>query len=120
MSTPSINHVQVAIPEQGEGAARGFYGTLLGLTEIEKPSNLQKRGGVWFMTGNLQLHLGVDRDFRPAQKAHVALQVTGLLDLRQRLSAAGYTVTDDEPLTGYNRLYVNDPFGNRTELLEPV
>jgi catechol 2,3-dioxygenase-like lactoylglutathione lyase family enzyme len=56
------------MPAGGERQARHFYGELLGLKEVEKPANLQGRGGVWFMTGNLQLHLGVDPDFRPAQK----------------------------------------------------
>jgi hypothetical protein len=26
----------------------------------------------------------------------------------------------DEPLAGYDRIYVDDPFGNRIELLEPL
>jgi hypothetical protein len=28
-------------------------------------------------------------------------------------------VTTDEPLEGYLRVYVDDPFGNRLELMEP-
>ena len=115
----TIHHVQVAIPAGGEAAGRGFYGALLGFTELPKPANLQGRGGVWFATGNLQLHLGVDAAFRPAEKAHVAFQVRGLAALRARLVAAGYAVADDEPLDGYQRFYVHDPFGNRMELLEP-
>jgi catechol 2,3-dioxygenase-like lactoylglutathione lyase family enzyme len=116
---PSIDHVQVAIPAGGEAAGRRFYGDLLGFAELPKPANLQGRGGVWFATGNLQLHLGVDPVFRPAEKAHVAFQVRGLAALRARLAAAGYAVADDEPLDGYQRFYVHDPFGNRMELLEP-
>ena len=108
------------MPAGGEEQARGFYGELLGLQELEKPANLRKRGGVWFATGNLQLHLGVDPEFRPSKKAHVALQVTGLPEVRRRLAAASCAVTEDEPLPGFNRCYVDDPFGNRTELLEPA
>jgi len=115
---PRMHHVQVAIPAGGEDQARRFYGALLGFEEIEKPANLRQRGGVWFITGNLQLHLGVDRAFQPAKKAHVAFQVVGLTALRERLIDAGYTVADDEPLPGYDRFYVDDPFGNRTELLQ--
>jgi len=92
---------------------------LLGLEEIEKPVNLRRRGGVWFMTGNLQLHLGVAPDFRPAEKAHVAFEVADLVGVRRRLAAAGYDAADDEPLPGFDRCYVKDPFGNRVELLEP-
>ena len=65
----SIHHVQVAIPAGGEDEARRFYAGVLGLREIDKPENLRARGGVWFETRNLQLHLGVDRSFTPATKA---------------------------------------------------
>lgn len=34
------------------------------------------------------------------------------------LAAAGVEVREDEPLEGYDRVYVDDPFGNRLELLE--
>ena len=119
MATPRIHHVQVAIPAGGEERARRFYGTILGCREVPKPANLQGRGGVWFDTGNLQLHLGVDHAFRAAGKAHVAFEVDGLDGLRDRLMAAGYALADDEPLAGYRRCYVADPFGNRMELLEP-
>jgi catechol 2,3-dioxygenase-like lactoylglutathione lyase family enzyme len=114
-----IHHVQVAIPSGGAARARAFYGGLLGLEEVTKPANLQGRGGLWYQAGNLQLHLGVDRAFRPAEKAHVAFQVVGLAALRRRLDAAGHATSEDEPLPGYDRCYVNDPFGNRTELVEP-
>lgn len=116
----AIDHVQVAIPPGGEGLARAFYGGLLGLREVEKPENLRARGGVWFQTASLQLHLGVEADFRPATKAHVAFRVTGLEDVRHRLAAAGHRVREDEPLPGHRRFYVDDPFGNRTEVLQPT
>jgi catechol 2,3-dioxygenase-like lactoylglutathione lyase family enzyme len=119
MARPTIHHVLVAMPTGGEEPARRFYGDLLGFEEVPKPANLQRRGGVWFATGNLQLHLGVEAAFRPAEKAHVAYQVAGLAALRERLAAAGHTPLEDEPLAGYRRCYVSDPFGNRLELLEP-
>ncbi len=117
---PTIAHVQVAMPAGGEELARWFYGGLLGLAEVAKPENLRGRGGVWFATGNIALHLGVDPAFRPATKAHVAFGVAGLAALRERLVAAGCAVADDEPLPGVARFFVADPFGNRVELLEPV
>jgi len=116
---PSIHHVQMAIPKGGEDRTRWFFGTLLGLEEIEKPANLRARGGVWFETGNLQLHLGVDPSFTPATKAHVAFEFTDLDGLRGRLTNAGMTIIEDEPLPGYERFYVSDPFGNRIECLCP-
>jgi catechol 2,3-dioxygenase-like lactoylglutathione lyase family enzyme len=78
------------------------------------------RGGVWFKLGTQQLHLGVEKDFRPALKAHPAFLVNDLNGLRARLQQHGYVPYDDEPLAGYQRFYVADPFGNRLELLEPV
>jgi catechol 2,3-dioxygenase-like lactoylglutathione lyase family enzyme len=113
-----IEHVQLAMPVGGEAMARGFYGDLLGIPETPKPPNLAKRGGCWFECDDLKVHLGVEADFRPARKAHVALQVDGLAALRRKLSESGITVKDDEPLEGYERLYVDDPFGNRLELME--
>ena len=105
------------MPAGGEDDARAFYGELLGFREIGKPANLVARGGCWFETGNLQLHLGVDKDFRPATKAHIAYEVDDLASVRTRLEEAGIAIVEDEPLPGYERFYVADPFGNRVEIL---
>jgi catechol 2,3-dioxygenase-like lactoylglutathione lyase family enzyme len=114
-----LDHVQLAMPAGEEAAARAFYGGVLGLTEDPKPPNLAVRGGVWFSGGNCRLHLGVDRDFRAARKAHPALLVDDLHAMCERCRNAGYPPVVDEPLDGYDRVYVFDPFGNRLELLEP-
>lgn len=116
-----LDHVQLAMPEGGEADARRFYAGALGLREVPKPSNLARRGGVWFEGegGGLRVHLGVERDFRPARKAHPAFIVSGLRGLADDLRAGGFEVTADEPLEGFDRLYASDPFGNRVELMEP-
>ncbi|WP_162252158.1 VOC family protein [Caulobacter sp. Root487D2Y] len=116
----AIDHVQLAMPAGGEAAARGFYGDVLGLPETPKPPHLAKRGGCWFESQTLKIHLGVEADFRPARKAHPGLLVAELDALKTRLAQAGYALNDDEPLEGYDRVYVDDPFGNRIELLEPL
>ena len=116
----AIDHVQLAMPAGGEDLARSFYRDLLRLAEMPKPANLARRGGVWFADGNLKLHLGVDPDFRPARKAHPALLVANLPALLAACTQAGVPPTEDEPLEGYARAYVYDPFGNRIELLEPL
>lgn len=113
-----LDHVQLAMPAGQEDVARAFYGGVLGLTEEAKPANLAVRGGVWFRSGSLRLHLGVDARFHPARKAHPAILVCGLADFEARCSAAGFTPVTDEPLEGFDRFYVFDPFGNRLELLE--
>ena len=119
MRVTRIEHVQLAMPAGGEDRARNFYARILGIGETPKPAHLAKRGGCWFERGDLKIHLGVETDFRPARKAHVALLVTELSLLRERLEAAGYVPKEDEPLEGYERVYVDDPFGNRVELMEP-
>ena len=113
-----LDHVQIAIPAGGEARAREFYGRLLGLEELAKPVELTARGGLWYSVGPLQLHLGVESDFRAARKAHPAFQVQGLAALIGRLEAAGCEVGRDVPLPGMDRVHVTDPFGNRIELVE--
>ncbi len=115
-----LDHVQLAIPAGGEAASRRFWVDALGLAETAKPPHLAVRGGCWFEGPFLRLHLGVDRDFHPARKAHPALIVRGLPALRERLAAAGFPPVEDEPLEGFDRCYVDDPFGNRIELMEPL
>ncbi len=113
-----IHHVQLAMPRGKEDESRAFYGNILGLSEVQKPENLSGRGGCWFRNGALELHLGVEDDFRPAKKAHPALLVQDLQTLRTRLEDAGFDTAMDEQIEGYNRFYVTDPFGNRLEFLE--
>jgi len=120
MPIRAIDHVQLAMPPGREADARAFYSGILGLPELPKPANLAPRGGCWFGGGSVYVHLGVEQDFRPARKAHPAFLVDDLSALRQRLSAAGFPPKTDEPLEGFDRLYVDDPFGNRIELLEPL
>ncbi|HEY1754213.1 MAG TPA: VOC family protein [Bryobacteraceae bacterium] len=120
MRVKEIDHVQLAMPSGREAEARAFYEGVLGIPEVPKPPNLALRGGCWFVRGSLKIHLGVENGFRPARKAHPALLVEDLPALKALIEAAGYTVKIDEPLEGYDRIYVDDPFGNRLELMESL
>ena len=120
MRIEALNHVQLAMPLGEEAAARRFYAELLEIPEVQKPPHLATRGGCWFERGPLKVHLGVEMDFRPARNAHPAFTVIDLAVLIQRLSDAGFEAVEEEPLPGYNRRYVSDPFGNRLEFMEPV
>ena len=113
-----IDHVQLAIPEGGEDRARAFFGDLLKLDELPKPADLEARGGCWFAVADRQIHLGVDQNFRAAQKAHVALSTIGLDELRARLERAGYHTQNDSDVDGRKRFFTHDPFGNRIEFMD--
>lgn len=117
MALLRIEHIQLAMPVGEEDSARRFYSDALGMDEVPKPENLAKRGGCWFQTGDVRVHLGVQIDFIPATKAHPAFEVDDFDELRERLDAAGFYCNDDEPLIGFRRTYVSDPFGNRIELM---
>lgn len=115
-----VHHVQLAMPRGREDEARAFYAGILGLREAAKPAGLAARGGVWFESGDVKVHLGIEEDFRPARKAHPAFVVRNLRAMAERLRAAGVEASPDGLMPGHERVYVSDPFGNRLELLEPV
>ena len=119
MPVQRLDHVQLAMPPGGEDRAREFYQGVLGIPEVPKPADMAKRGGCWFESGDLKVHLGVEQEFRPARKAHPAFIVSDLVALVARLRSAGSPLTEDRSLTEYDRFFVEDPFGNRIELMEP-
>ncbi len=113
-----LDHLQIAMPPDSEAQARAFYKDALGLKKIAKPAALATRGGLWFLLSDgVGLHLGIDHDFRAARKAHPGLILDDLDALRKRLSDLGLTVTDDIDPFGQERIYVDDPFGNRIEVI---
>lgn len=113
-----LDHVQLAMPPNQEDRAREFYGSLLGLMEVSKPEQLASRGGCWFQSGRVAVHLGVQQDFVPAKKAHPAFIVSDLDALRERLANAGYEVIVDTWVPGVKRVHSSDPFGNRLEFIQ--
>ncbi|MDQ4005519.1 MAG: VOC family protein [Actinomycetota bacterium] len=106
------------MPGGREDDARAFYEGVLGVAEVPKPPELASRGGCWFRSGQVELHLGIEEPFMPARKAHPAIVVDDLDAIRGRLDAAGADVADDVPLEGHSRIHTADPFGNRLELLQ--
>ncbi|MGH3670539.1 MAG: glyoxalase [Pseudonocardiaceae bacterium] len=116
-----LHHVQLAIPPGTEDRARGFYVDVLGMTEMQKPPVLAARGGLWVRADNLEIHLGVEADFRPARKAHPGILVAALDVLAVRLTDKGVKVIwdDNDSFPGYRRFSVSDCYGNRLEFLSP-
>lgn len=119
----ALDHVQVAMPSGEEAKARAFYIAVLGMTELVKPAALAARGGCWFAGGDgasVQIHCGVEKDFRPAKKAHPAVLVIGIDQLAERIETAGGTVSWDDDLEGLRRFFCEDPFGNRLEFIGSI
>ncbi len=112
--------MQFAIPEGGEDVARSFYGGILGFVEVPKPPELAGRGGAWFETGDVHVHLGVDPDFKAARKAHVAFVVDDVRSLVDACRSRQLEVVDDDPVEGVERAFLFDPFGNRIEIVRPL
>lgn len=117
-SIKGIDHIQLAAPVNCEEAARNFFKGILGMEEIEKPDSLKKNGGVWFSCGAQEIHIGVEEGFQPAKKAHPAIEVIHLHALMTVLDKHNITYKEDDRLPHANRLFVEDPFGNRLEILE--
>jgi hypothetical protein len=120
MSITALDHVQLAMPvgAEHESAAEAFYAGLLGLPRVPKPEPLASRGGCWFVSGPIQVHLGVEDPFAPARKAHPAFLVDDLDGLAARLTDAGHDVRWSDELPGTRRFHTDDPFGNRIELIQ--
>ena len=119
-SIHALDHVQIAMPAGQESVAREFYGGLLGLTEKPVPASVAHLGALWFERGSLRVHLGIESDFRPAKKAHPAFLVERLDRLEEHLQRAGVTIVRADPIQGYRRFHIFDPFGNRLECVEPI
>ncbi len=113
-----LDHVQVAIPVGGEVVADGFYVDILGFEMLERPAAMAPRGGRWYGSGPVQVHLGVEENFRPAKKAHPALVVREFTTLCGRLTDAGVEIRESHDIPGVVRVHVSDPFGNRLELID--
>lgn len=116
----ALHHVQLAIPAGAEDECRAFYVGVLGMEEIAKPPALVARGGLWVRSGSLEIHLGVEADFRPARKAHPGILVQDLDGLADRLAASGTEVTWDENFPAFRRFHTFDNVGNRLEFMTPV
>ncbi len=112
-----LDHVQLAMPPGREAEAEAFYSGLLGLERVPKPAPLAARGGCWFVRGTLAVHLGVEEDFHPARKAHPAFVVRNLPGLVAALDAGGVAVRPNPDQAPGAGAYVDDPFGNRIELI---
>ena len=114
-----LHHVQVSCPVGGEDAARRFYADGLGIPEVAKPPVLAARGGCWFRSEEVEVHVGVEDTFTPARKAHPAFLVDDIDATAVRLEGLGFVVdrTEEHTFPGHRRFHTADGHGNRVELL---
>jgi hypothetical protein len=93
-------------------------GACSGLAEVAKPPNLAKRGGCWFERGAVRVHLGVEEAFRPVRKGASGHRHRRSAGARGRSGSGGHPVTPDRAIASAARVFVDDPFGNRVELIQ--
>ncbi|ADY26425.1 Glyoxalase/bleomycin resistance protein/dioxygenase [Deinococcus proteolyticus MRP] len=113
-----LDHVLIEAPADCEAAARHFFGDILGLPELSKPPALAARGGCWFgLPDGRQLHIGVTPDFQPRKKGHPGLRCQQLDQISAHLSRHGIPHQADAE-AGVARIFLDDPWGNRLEIVE--
>jgi catechol 2,3-dioxygenase-like lactoylglutathione lyase family enzyme len=64
------------------------------------------------------VHLSADRELGLHPRRHFALRVDDLDSIVAKLRGAGASFEDADPIPGWRRTYVMDPFGNKIELDE--
>ena len=113
-----LDHIQLAMPLGEEAKAREYFTGVLGMDEEEKPEPLASRGGCWFRSVSVILHVGGECAFSPQSKAHPAFSISDLEALEKKLKEKEYEVIWDHELPGRKRFYSTDPFGNRIEFMQ--
>ena len=101
-------------------AAERFYGGVLGLRRVPKPTGQVDQTGCWFEGPCVAVHLGVEEPFRPGRKAHPAVLVDEIDVVAGRIEDAGGEVRWNDQIPGVRRFHADDPFGNRVELVQLV
>jgi catechol 2,3-dioxygenase-like lactoylglutathione lyase family enzyme len=117
-----LQHVSLPVP--GDAAsldeARRFYGEVLGLDEIARPTVFPGTG-IWYAVGDQELHLFSEPGgvvVNPQSRRHPCFQVDDVVELRAHLDAAGATTRDnDGEIPGRPRFFAVDPFGNTLEFV---
>jgi extradiol dioxygenase family protein len=116
----SLHHAQVFYPPGEEAKARSFYGIALGLPELERPTTLSDREGIWYGAGQGQVHLSAQSDLALHGRRHFALRVDDPDAMRARRCYCGVREAQTPSSRGRRKPpeYVFDPFGNKIELDE--
>jgi glyoxylase I family protein len=110
-----IDHVSVIVTDVER--SRGFYGGLLGLREIPKPSTFDFVV-VWYDLGNQHLHLLLKDRPDTRSPRHFALRVADARAARDWFHDRGVPTEETTPIPGADRFFVFDPDDNRIEVIQ--
>ena len=113
-------HVQLAMPSGREQDAVAFYERLAGSLRSPSQRTWQRQAGAGSSTAISRCTSASRRSSSRLARPSLPSSVQDVRRRAAAISAAGFEVMDDEPLAGYDRVYVYDPFGNRLELMEPL
>ena len=114
----TLHHVNVTVPAELEAAAKHFYGSIVGLTQVPKPA-AARQVGAWYQIGDNQLHLSLEEADGRFSSRHVCFTVEDLARAEQTFREAGIEIiVDPRPIPGTQRFYVRDPGGNQLEIVQ--
>jgi catechol 2,3-dioxygenase-like lactoylglutathione lyase family enzyme len=115
----ALHHVNVTVSPALEAATKEFYGLVLGLEQVPKPST-SRQSGAWYQIGATQLHLSVEPAADRGQNSgHICFTVDDLGAAEKRFRDAGVEIIPDpRPSAGARRFYVRDPGGNQLEIAQ--
>ena len=122
-SVKRLQHTSVPMPPGGDDQARAFYGDVLGMPEIPKPTGLKHLTVVWFAANDAgdEVHVFQEKNMGPnSAKQHLCLEVDDLEAFRTRLNELGHETENPEMIGNRPRLFVRDPFGNLIELVQII
>jgi catechol 2,3-dioxygenase-like lactoylglutathione lyase family enzyme len=115
----AIDHIQLTSPPEVENAMLFFYSQILGLKEIVKPEALQANGGAWYLLGDIQIHVGIEKQANnEVSRRHICFRVHNLEAFTKHLQVHGVEIISNYTPTGYNRVFIRDPGGNSLEIAE--
>ena len=118
MTLKAVHHIQVTYPLEVKSAMLFFYGKVLGLTEIKRPSMMKNDSGAWYALGDIELHVSTEKNANnQTSRRHICFQVDNLNAFAEHIKAHGVEIIPDQrPIPGYDRFFVRDPGGNRIKM----
>ena len=119
MNLLRIDHVQITVPWAREREARHFYGTILALRELQRLEAVPAAAVLAFAFGqSTELHVVlVENPFRPPLSDHLAVVVDDMAAVKRRLAEHHISYHPSPVRDGYERIFIQDPFGNKIEFL---